>query len=358
MSSTFGTALKVQIFGQSHGAAIGVCIDGFPIGFAPDLGALEAFMARRAPGQGAYATARKEPDKPELLSGLVDGHTCGAPITAIIRNTDTRSKDYSNIAEIPRPSHADFPAWMKYGNQADYRGGGHFSGRLTAPLCIAGGLALQWLAQRNIRIGAHIAQIGSVHDTPFDPLAPQLPMAGNTIDLQAWEKMLEEIALAKADGDSVGGVIECAVTGLRAGYGEPIFGGLENRLAQILFGIPAVKGLEFGTGFDCAAMRGSAHNDPYYYDKNGAVRTRSNNAGGILGGISTGMPILFRVAFKPTPSIAKAQESIHFEGGTAPATLEIKGRHDPCIVPRALPCVEAAAAIAILDAILEGNQWN
>lgn len=358
MSSSFGNALKVQIFGQSHAPAIGVCIDGFPAGFSPDLEALNAFMARRAPGQGPYATARKEADLPEFLSGLVEGHTCGAPITAIIRNTDTRSKDYANIAAMPRPSHADFPAWMKYGNQADYRGGGHFSGRLTAPLCIAGGLCLQWLAQRNIQIGAHIAQIGTVHDMAFEPLAPQLPVEGKTLDPAAWEKMLEEIAAAKADGDSIGGTIECAVTGLQAGYGEPIFGGLENRLAQILFGIPAVKGLEFGSGFGCAAMRGSTHNDPYYYDEQGHVRTRSNNAGGILGGISTGMPIVFRVAFKPTPSIAQRQESIRFEGGTAPATLEIKGRHDPCIVPRALPCVEAAAAIAILDAVLEGNQWN
>ncbi len=358
MSSSFGNALKLQIFGQSHAPAIGMTLEGFPIGFLPDFEELNAFLARRAPGQGAYATARKEADAPEFVSGLVDGHTCGAPITAIIRNTDTRSKDYQNIARIPRPSHADYPAWMKYGNQADYRGGGHFSGRLTAPLCIAGGLCLQWLKARNIHIGAHIAQIGSVSDKPFDPLAPQLPVEGKTIDPAAWEKMLSEIAAAKAEGDSIGGVIECAVTGLRAGYGEPMFGGLENRLAQILFGIPAVKGVEFGLGFDCAKLRGSENNDPYYFDENGSVRTRSNNAGGILGGLSTGMPILFRVAFKPTPSIAKAQESICFEGSTAPASLEIQGRHDPCIVPRAVPCVEAAAAVAILDAVLEGNQWN
>ena len=358
MSSQFGSALKIQIFGQSHGPAVGVCIDGFPAGFSPDFAQLEAFLARRAPGQETFSSARKEADKPEFLSGLVDSHTCGAPITAIIRNTDTHSKDYDQLTEIPRPSHADFPAWMKYGNQADYRGGGHFSGRLTAPLCIAGGLALQWLAQRNIRIGAHIAQIGSIHDTLFDPLAPQLPLVGNTLDPKAWETMLEEIAAVKAEGDSVGGAVECAVTGLQAGYGEPMFGGLENRLSQILFGIPGVKAVEFGSGFDCAAMRGSQHNDPYYYDENSRVRTRSNHAGGILGGISTGMPIVLRVAIKPTPSISKAQESIRFLGGTAPVTLEIHGRHDPCIVPRALPCVEAAVAIGILDAILEGNQWN
>ena len=358
MSSRFGTALKVQIFGQSHAPAIGVCVDGFPVGFSPDFDALDAFLARRAPGQGAYATARKEADKPEFLSGLVDGHTCGAPITAVIRNTDTRSKDYGNIAEMPRPSHADYPAWVKYGDQADYRGGGHFSGRLTAPLCIAGGLCLQYLAQKGISIGAHILQIGSVRDAAFDPISPALPVGGLTLDPAAWEKMQAEIASAKAELDSVGGVIECAVTGLPAGIGEPMFGGLENRLAQILFGIPAVKGVEFGEGFGCATLRGSQNNDPYYYDESGTVRTRTNHAGGIAGGISTGMPIVFRAAFKPTPSIAQPQETIRFTGGKEPAILEIRGRHDPCIVPRAVPVVEAAAAIAILDAILEGEQWT
>ncbi len=358
MSSQFGTALKIQIFGQSHAPAIGVSIDGFPVGFTPDMDALKTFLARRAPGQGAYATARKEPDKPEFLSGLVEGHTCGAPLTAIIRNTDTRAKDYGNIAEMPRPSHADYPAWVKYGNQADYRGGGHFSGRLTAPLCIAGGLCLQYLAQKGIHIGAHILSIGAVHDTAFDPVSPALPVGALTLDPAAWEKMQEEIAAAKAEMDSVGGVIECAVTGVQAGYGEPMFGGMENRLAQILFGIPAVKGVEFGAGFGCTELRGSQNNDPYYYDENGFVRTRTNHAGGIAGGISTGMPIVFRAAFKPTPSIARPQETIRFNGTTAPAVLEIKGRHDPCIVPRAVPVVEAAAAIAILDAILEGNQWS
>lgn len=356
MSSQFGTSLKIQIFGQSHAPAIGVCIDGFPVGFAPNLDALDAFLARRAPGQGAYATSRKEEDKPEFVSGLVDGHTCGAPITAIIRNTDTHSKDYSSIAEQPRPSHADYPAWVKYGDQADVRGGGHFSGRLTAPLCIAGGLCLQFLSQKGIHIGAHILRIGAVADRAFDPVSPALPVGGPTLEPAAWERMQEEIAAAKADRDSVGGVIECAVVGLPAGCGEPMFGGLENRLAQILFGIPAVKGVEFGEGFGCARLRGSQNNDPYYYDENGSVRTRTNHAGGIAGGISTGMPIVFRAAFKPTPSIARPQETIRYAGGNA--VLEIKGRHDPCIVPRAVPVVEAAAAIAILDAILEGKQWS
>lgn len=355
MSSNFGTALKLQIFGQSHAPAIGMTLDGFPVGFAPDMEALQAFINRRAPGQGAYATARKEADAPEFVSGLVEGHTCGAPLCAIIRNSDTRSKDYGNIAQSPRPSHADFTARVKYGGQEDVRGGGHFSGRLTAPLCIAGGLCLQFLEQQNIEIFSHIAQIDRVRDELFDPRNPKKPQ-GMTLDAAAWAQMQQEIAAAKAEGDSLGGIIECAVTGLPAGCGEPMFGGLENRLAQILFGIPAVKGLEFGSGFACAQMRGSQHNDPYYYDENGAVRTETNHAGGIAGGISTGMPVVFRVAIKPTPSIAKPQKTIAYEGSNT--ELQIQGRHDPCILPRALPCVEAAAAIAILDAILEGKQWN
>lgn len=357
MSSSFGSALRIHIFGQSHGPAIGVCIDGFPVGFSPDLEALQAFLLRRAPGQRSYHSARQEPDVPEFLSGLHEGHTCGAPITAIIRNRDAHSADYAALADIPRPSHADYPARVKYDAQADWRGGGHFSGRLTAPLCIAGGLCLQWLSRQGIRIGAHIAQIGSIHDIVFDPLAPTLPLTGNTLDATVWPAMLHEIDAARAVGDSVGGCIECAAVGLPAGCGEPMFDGLENRLAQILFGIPGVRGVEFGSGFSCAAMRGSQHNDSYCVSEDGTVSTRSNHAGGILGGISTGMPILFRVAMKPTPSIALPQESIRLADGNTPVTLSLHGRHDPCIVPRALPCVEAAAAIAIMDAILEGRKW-
>lgn len=356
MGSSFGTTLKVQIFGQSHAPAIGVCIDGFPAGFTPDLEELNAFLARRAPGQGAHTTARKEPDRPEFLSGLADGHTCGAPLAAIIRNTDTRSKDYGNLRDIPRPSHADFPAQIKYGGAQDIAGGGHFSGRLTAPLCIAGGLCLQYLAARGIQIGAHILQIGNAYDRSFSETTPELPVPPGALPVlapEAAEAMLAEICAAKADRDSIGGVIECAVTGLPVGVGEPMFGGLENRLAQILFGIPAVKGVEFGSGFACASMRGSAHNDPYYMDGE-TVRTKTNRAGGISGGISNGMPVLFRAAFKPTASISRPQESISFSGHCS-ATLEIHGRHDPCIVPRAVPCVEAAAAIAILDALLEAR---
>lgn len=358
MGNSFGNSLKLTIFGQSHAPAIGMSMEGFPVGFSVDMAALEAFLARRAPGQGAHTTARREADKPEFLSGLVNGRTCDAPLAAIIRNTDTRPQDYAALSDVPRPSHADFPAQVKYGEARDASGGGKFSGRLTAPLCIAGGLCLQWLAAQGIQIGAHILQIGGAHDTPFDPVAPQLPVPQGTLATlapDAAEAMLREIDAARADGDSVGGVIECAVTGLPAGLGEPMFGGLENRLAQMLFAIPAVKGVEFGSGFACAAMRGSAHNDPFF-EENGRIQTRTNHAGGILGGISTGMPLIFRIAVKPTPSIARAQESVHYGGGNA--VLEIHGRHDPCIVPRAVPCVEAAAAVVLLDAILEGKQWN
>lgn len=354
MSSSFGSALKITVFGQSHAPAIGVCMEGFPAGFSPDFEALSAFLARRAPGQGAHTTARREPDRPEFLAGLVNGHTCGAPLTAIIRNTDTRSGDYAAFTDVPRPSHADYPAQVKWGGAQDAAGGGHFSGRLTAPVCIAGGLCLQYLKQRGIEIGAHIERIGAASDRRFSPVQPELPVPSGklaVLDAACAERMLSEIAAARAEGDSVGGCIECAVTGLPAGLGSPMFGGMENRLSQILFGIPAVKGVEFGSGFACAGLRGSENNDPYCME-NGEVRTRTNNAGGILGGLTTGMPLIFRVAVKPTPSIARPQESVRLSE-RQDTVLEIRGRHDPCIVPRAVPCVEAAAAIAILDALLE-----
>ncbi len=355
MSSTFGNALKITIFGQSHAPAIGVCMEGFPAGFTPDFDELNAFLARRAPGQGAYTTARREPDRPEFLAGLVRGHTCGAPVTAIIRNTDTRSGDYAAFTDVPRPSHADYPAQVKWQGAQDSAGGGHFSGRLTAPLCIAGGLCLQYLHAHGIEITAHIERIGAAQDRRFTPTQPETLAKAKlpVLDPDSAEAMLAQIAAARAEGDSVGGCIECAVTGLPAGLGSPMFGGMENRLAQILFGIPAVKGVEFGSGFACAGMRGSEHNDPYFM-QDGAVRTRTNHAGGILGGLTTAMPVIFRVAVKPTPSIARPQESVSLQRGED-AVLEIHGRHDPCIVPRAVPCVEAAAAIAILDALLEEN---
>ncbi len=356
MSSTWGNHLKITVFGQSHSEAIGVVIDGFPAGFRVDFEALEKHMSRRAPGNAAFATARKEADKPEFVSGLVNGVTCGAPICALIRNTDTRSGDYQNIAQCPRPSHADYPAHVRYGGAQDVRGGGHFSGRLTAPLCIAGALCLQYLQQKNIHIGAHIAAIGDIADIPFDAtnVGKQhfLTDAFPTLSTDAKKTMQERIAAARADGDSVGGVIEVAAVGLPVGIGNPPFDGLENRISSLFFGIPAVKGVEFGNGFEAATLTGSQNNDAYCVE-NGVIKTVTNRHGGILGGLSTGMPLVCRVAIKPTPSIAKEQQSVNLQT-KQPQTLTVNGRHDPCIVPRAVPCVESALAVAIMDSMIGG----
>ena len=359
MSSTYGENLKLSIFGQSHGSAIGMTLDGIPAGLPVDFDRLQSFLNRRAPGRHDWSTTRKEEDRPEFLSGIEGGYTCGAPIAAIIRNHNARSKDYSNLYDIPRPGHADYTAQVKYGGFHDVRGGGHFSGRLTAPLCIAGGLCLQWLEESGIRIGAHIASIGDVQDMPFDPMQPDLSAAEKifpVLDDGAGAAMRAQIAAVRAEGDSLGGVIECAVTGLPAGIGEPMLGGVESRLAAILYGIPAVKGVEFGAGFGAAALRGSQNNDGFVFE-DGRVISTGNHAGGILGGITSGMPVLFRVAVKPTPSIAMPQQSVSLSGGEN-KTLVIEGRHDPCIVPRAVPVVEAAAAIAIYDMILHNTQTD
>ena len=353
MSSTYGESLKLSIFGQSHGAGIGMVLDGIPAGLRVDMEALNAFLARRAPGQNAYSTPRKEADAPEFLSGLVENTTCGAPIAAVIRNTNTRSGDYANLKDCPRPGHADFTAQVKYGGFQDASGGGHFSGRLTAPICIAGGLCKQWLAEKGIRVSAHIAMIGGIWDKPFDPISPETEAVGSdfpTLDPNCGSKMQQCIGAAKAEKDSVGGIVECAVTGLPAGVGEPMFGGMEGKLAQMLYGIPAVKGVEFGAGFRAAEMRGSDNNDAFRIS-GGKIVTATNHCGGILGGITDGMPLIFRAAFKPTPSIAQPQQSVSLSR-MEECTLEIKGRHDPCIVPRAVPVVEAAAAIALLDILL------
>ncbi len=353
MSSTYGKNIKISIFGQSHAPAIGVTVDGLPAGFAVNMEALKVFMNRRAPGNAFFATERKEADLPEFVSGLTDNTTCGAPLCAIIRNQNTRASDYENINEIPRPSHADFTAAMKYDGFQDAAGGGHFSGRLTAPLCVAGGIALQILKEQGIEIFAHIASIKKIEDTPYDRLniAPAKDLFFPVLDETKKEAMLNVISDAKAKGDSVGGTIECAVTGLPIGLGEPMFDGLENKISQIIFGIPAIKGIEFGNGFDATLLYGSENNDPFIL-KDDEIMTETNNHGGILGGISSGMPLTFRVAVKPTPSIGIPQKSINLITGE-PEELIIKGRHDPCIVPRAVPCVEAAAALAVLDALLD-----
>ncbi len=354
MSSTYGQMIKLSIFGQSHGAAIGMTLDGVPAGLSVDLDELQRFLKRRAPGQNDFSTPRKEDDAPEFLSGLLDGYTCGAPITAIIKNTNTRSVDYKNLMDCPRPGHADYTAQVKYGGYQDLSGGGHFSGRLTAPLCIAGGLCKQWLDAQGIQIGAHIANIAGISDTPFFPVSPQLAQVGvdfPVISKEAGAIMRRAIQDAKADCDSVGGIVECAVTGLPVGLGEPMFGGMEGRIAQMVYGIPAVKGVEFGAGFGTAKLRGSQNNDPYIIE-DGIVKTQTNHAGGILGGITNGMPLILRAAFKPTPSISRPQTSVSL-GHMEQKELIVKGRHDPCIVPRAVPVVEAAVAIAIYDAFLE-----
>lgn len=358
MSSTYGENLKLSIFGQSHAPAIGMTLDGIPAGLTVDLEKLQQFLNRRAPGQNDFSTPRREEDRPEFLSGLLNGFTCGAPLAAIIRNTNTRSGDYANLMDCPRPGHADYTAQVKYGGYQDAAGGGHFSGRLTAPLCIAGGLCKQWLEAKGIRIGAHIAAIAGIPDTPFDPMAPQLSSVGAdfpVLNPEAGARMRQAIADTKRDLDSVGGIIECAVTGLPTGLGEPMFGGVEGRIAQIVYGIPAVKGVEFGIGFEAAKLRGSQNNDPFRME-NGKVITSTNHCGGILGGITNGMPLLFRAAIKPTPSISQAQQSVSLSRGEN-QELVVKGRHDPCIVPRAVPVVEAAAAIAIFDMLLQ-NGWK
>ena len=353
MSSTYGESLKLSIFGQSHGAAIGMTLDGIPAGLSVDLEKLQLFLNRRAPGQNSWSTPRREEDRPDFLSGLLDNHTCGAPVAAVIYNKNTRSGDYNNLKDCPRPGHADLTAQIKYGGYQDCAGGGHFSGRLTAPLCIAGGLCIQWLEQMGIQIRGHLASVAGIADQLFDPLEPQLELVQNdfpVLDTEAGQRMRQAIGAAHSVGDSVGGVIECAVTGLPAGLGEPMFGGMESRIAQIVYGIPAVKGLEFGSGFAAASMRGSENNDGYRIE-DGKIVTVSNHAGGILGGITNSQPLIFRTAIKPTPSISAEQESVSLNEHEN-RNLVIKGRHDPCIAPRAVPVIEAAAAIAIFDAIL------
>ncbi len=351
MSSETGNKIKISIFGESHGAAIGVTINGLPSGEKIDQDELRKFMKRRQGGNNPFSTPRKEADEVTFLSGVFNGFTTGAPLCAIIENNNTHSKDYNN--DIPRPGHADYTAYVKYGGFSDYRGGGHFSGRLTAPLCIAGGILIQILKERGVDIISHIYSIGNVSDQPFDYILPDISKIDSdfpVLNSSVKAEMQQEILDAKKDMDSIGGVIECAVLGVSAGLGNPIFDGIENRIASTVFGIGAVKGIEFGIGFEAAKMRGSQVNDPFIIE-NGKIKTKSNNHGGILGGISSGMPIIFRTAFKPTPSIGKEQRSISLSN-MAETTLNIVGRHDPCIVPRAIPCIESAAAIAIADFIL------
>lgn len=356
MSNQIGNRFRVLIYGQSHAPSIGAVIEGLPAGFRPDWDAVHAFMARRAPGGNALSTARKEADLPEILSGLNErGETCGAPLAMRIVNSDARSQDYAKLRDVPRPGHADYPAFIKFGGANDIRGGGQFSGRLTAPLCFAGALAMQLLEREGIRIRARIFRIENISDAPMNFVHPDLDAISDgelaVTDAFAGEKMREAILAAKADCDSVGGVIECFATGVPAGLGDPMFDGVENRIARAVFGIPAVRGIEFGAGFAACAMRGSSHNDSYRIE-NGTVATETNRHGGILGGITTGMPIVARVGIKPTPSIAREQKSVSLSRSEN-EILAVRGRHDPCIVPRAVPCIEAAMAVVLYDLIAE-----
>ncbi len=358
MSSQIGDRIKVSVFGESHGKAIGMVMDSPPAGLTLDFEEIERELSRRAPGNDPTATKRKEPDKPIFLSGIKNGVTTGAPLAAIIENTSQKSSDYDELSFKPRPSHSDYAAFVHFAGYNDISGGGHFSGRLTAPLVIAGAILKQYLKTKGIVIGGHILNIGSAFDQRFDPVNVSkeelLSLSGRSfavLDPTAEEKMRNEVSLAAKDGDSIGGSVEIAVTGLAAGYGSPMFDGAENIIAKAVFGVPAVKALEFGAGSLLSQMRGSEANDQIYI-KDGEIRHKTNFSGGILGGITNGMPLIFRAAIKPTPSISKKQETVDLLEGKN-TTLEIKGRHDPCIVPRALPAIEAVTAIAIANLINE-----
>ena len=348
---SYGKLFKIEIFGESHGPEIGVTIEGLPAGFEPDMEELRAFLKRRAPGRNAWSSARKEPDVPEFTEGLEDGVFTGGRVTAVIKNTDVRKADYDRVGSVPRPGHADLGEYFKYGRISS--GGGRFSGRMTAPLCVAGGLCKQLLSREGVEIISRVASVGEVED--------EAPLTASTAEKdfpavsgEAAERMKLRISYARSAGDSVGGVAECKVLGVPAGLGGALFEGIESRIAEIVFAIPAVKGVEFGSGFNAARMSGSQNNDPIVL-RDEKIVTATNNAGGILGGITDGMPLVFRTAFKPTPSISLQQRSVYLES-MATTTLELTGRHDPCIVPRAVPVLEAAAAIALYDALLQRRE--
>ncbi len=354
MSSEFGNKIKLSIFGESHGEAIGCVIDSLPAGIKLDMNKIYFDMARRAPGKDKTATPRLEKDIPHILSGVLNGTTTGAPLAMIIENTNTKSGDYSNLLSVPRPSHSDYPAYVKYQGNNDIRGGGHFSGRLTAPLVFAGAVAKQILTQKGITVGAHILSINGAFDGSFDKanvsekeLLAVSSKAFSVINDEAEDEMRAAVEKARLDGDSVGGVIECAVVGVPVGIGANIFSTVEGHISSALFGVPAVKGVEFGAGFDFAKMTGYEANDTYSIS-NGKVAIDKNNNGGVLGGMTTGAPIIVKAVIKPTPSISKAQKSVNLQNMTE-EELVIHGRHDPCIVPRAVPVIESAVAFALLD---------
>lgn len=356
MSGAWGKQLELSIFGESHGKAIGIVINGLPCGFRVDFEEINREMQRRVPGKDIFSTARCEEDLPQIISGLFNGKTTGTPLCCMIENKDNHSKDYSLMEHIMRPGHGDYPGFIRYEGANDYRGGGHFSGRLTAPLVFCGALCKQILKEEGIYIGAHIKQIGRVKEAFFqsDLITQEIlkSLSNQAFPMLEPTKatlMQKEILSAKEDGDSVGGVIECAAIGLPAGIGDPFFDSVESTLAHLLFSVPAVKGVEFGMGFSMAEKKGSECNDAYFYE-NDCVKTKTNHNGGLLGGITTGMPLIFRTVLKPTPSIAKEQDTINTKTRQN-TTLSISGRHDPCIVQRALPVIESICAMAIYECI-------
>ena len=362
MGSTWGNAIKISVFGESHGAGIGVVIDGFPSGVDYDEAFVLREMERRAPGRNKQSTQRKEADLPFIQSGIYNGKTTGTPICALIQNLNQRSGDYAELAAQPRPGHADYTGMVRYKSCNDPRGGGHFSGRLTAPLVFAGAMCKLWLKEQGVLVGSHIQSIAQIQDMPFDDVDIQTVQLETLRDAdypvnnpRALDAMLAAIEEAREAHDSVGGVIECAAIGLPAGIGSPMLDTVEGRLSSLLFGVPAVKGVEFGAGFAFAALRGSHANDTFYQD-GGTVKTETNNNGGINGGITNGMPLVFRVCIKPTPSISSVQQTLNIQTGKV-EPLSIHGRHDPCIVTRAAPVVEAACAIALADLLREANGY-
>ena len=362
MGSIFGERVRISVFGESHGRSVGVVIDGLPSGIPIDTDAISAHMLRRAPGQALWASARREGDVAEIQSGVYHGYTTGTPLCALVQNFNTRSADYDDIRTKPRPSHADYTGRIRYGGFEDPRGGGHFSGRLTAPIVFAGAVCLQALKRHDIFIGAHALEIGGVRDTGFESVRLDREFLRRLVEREfpvisdeSGERMKEAIEDARRALDSVGGIVECGIVNVPAGFGGPLFGGIESRIGAMVLAIPAVKGVEFGDGFRIAGRRGSENNDPLVL-VDGAVHTATNHNGGVDGGISNGMPIVFRVVVKPTASIAQAQRTLDLEKGTE-ETLAIKGRHDPCIVPRAVPVVEAAAAVALLDLMVSQGKY-
>lgn len=361
MSGVWGNSIRISIFGESHGRAIGINIDGLKAGIPLDMDFIRREMQRRAPGNNELSTPRREGDEFEILSGCFEGRTTGTPLCSVIFNTDKKSGDYLKLKSVMRPSHGDYTGYIKYCGFNDYRGGGHFSGRLTATLVFAGAVCKQLLMSRGITIGSHIVSIGEEKEGLFDPLNTDEDILKNladssfpVLDPRHGALMKEVIAGAREQGDSVGGIVETAVLGVKPGIGEPFFDSVESTLAHLIFSIPGVKGLEFGAGFEISRMHGSTANDEYYMVGE-QVRTYSNNNGGILGGISNGMPIIFRIAFKPTASIGMPQRTIDIEKKEN-TELMVQGRHDPCIVPRAVPVVEAAAAVGLLDLVLQNER--